>query len=88
MIFQESVCLDNGSYLMNYAGCHECGSRESIKVVNRQETNDEADEEHEELITFQRKYYTVKFLNFRVPENYVVIYLKFKQRGWSISHHI
>lgn len=37
---------------MNYAGCCQCGNRDSIKIVNRNVTND-ADEEHEELITFQ-----------------------------------
>ena len=52
-VLQESVCLDNGSYLMNYAGCKNCGDRESVRIVNRQETKD-AEEEHEELVTFQR----------------------------------
>ena len=27
---------------------------------------------------------TVKFLNFRTPENFAVIYLKFKQRGHAL----
>ena len=27
---------------------------------------------------------TVKFLNFRTPENFAVIYLKFKQRGQNL----
>ena len=27
---------------------------------------------------------TVKFLNFRTPENFAVIYLKFKQRGQTL----
>ena len=40
---------------MNYAGCCQCGNRDSVKIVNRNVTND-ADEEHEELITFQRKF--------------------------------
>ena len=31
---------------------------------------------------------TVKFLNFRMPENFGVIYLKFKQRGQSLGYFI
>ena len=30
----------------------------------------------------------VKFLNFRMPENFAVIYLKFKQRGQIIGHFV
>lgn len=37
---------------MNYAGCKNCGDRESVRIVNRQETKD-AEEEYEELVTFQ-----------------------------------
>ena len=31
---------------------------------------------------------TVKFLNFRTPENFAVIFLKFKQRGQSLGYFI
>ena len=31
-----------------------------------------------------RMMYTVKFLNFWTPENFAVIYLKFKQRGQNL----
>ena len=31
---------------------------------------------------------TVKFLNFRTPENFAVIYLKFKQRGQRLGYFI
>ena len=31
------------------------------------------------------KLYTVKFLNFRTPENFAVIYLKFKQRHQTLG---
>ena len=31
---------------------------------------------------------TAKFLNFRMPENFAVIYLKFKQRGQSLRYFI
>ena len=30
--------------------------------------------------------YTVKFLNFRTPENFDVIYLKFKKSGQTSGH--
>ena len=32
--------------------------------------------------------YTVKFLNFRTPENFAVIYLKFKQRGETLGYFV
>ena len=31
---------------------------------------------------------TVKFLNFRTPENFAVIYLKFKQRGQTFGYFV
>ena len=31
---------------------------------------------------------TVKFLNFRTPENFAAFYLKFKQRGQSLGYFI
>ena len=31
---------------------------------------------------------TVKFLNFRTPENFAVIFLKFKQRGQTLQYFI
>ena len=38
---------------MNFAGCVNCGYKEVVKIVNRQETKDEG-AEYEELITYQR----------------------------------
>ena len=32
----------------------------------------------------QYSFNTVKFLNFQTPENFAVIYLKFKQRGKNL----
>ena len=31
---------------------------------------------------------TLKFLNFRTPENYAVIYLKFKQRSQILGYFV
>ena len=31
---------------------------------------------------------TVKFLNFRTPKNFAVIYLKFKQRGQTLGYFV
>ena len=31
---------------------------------------------------------TVKFLNFGMPENFAVIYLKFEQRGQSLGYFV
>ncbi|XP_070179586.1 protein Churchill-like isoform X2 [Littorina saxatilis] len=41
------MCLETGSYLVNYAGCNECGGRD-ILIKNRIVSEDE-----DELITFQ-----------------------------------
>ena len=51
-LFQESICLDNGSYLPNFAGCSQCGEKTSVVIQNRITTEDELDEEK---ITYQRK---------------------------------
>ena len=32
--------------------------------------------------------HTVKFLNFRTPKNFAVIYLKFKQRGQTLGYFV
>ena len=32
--------------------------------------------------------FTIKFLNFRTPENFAVIYLKFKQRSQILGYFI
>ncbi|KAK7505525.1 hypothetical protein BaRGS_00003270 [Batillaria attramentaria] len=45
---RESICLENGSYLLNYAGCKNCGAR-SIEIKNRVTSDDE----EEELVTYQ-----------------------------------
>ena len=34
------------------------------------------------------KHNTVKFLNFRTPENFAVFYLKFKQRGKTLGYFV
>ncbi|KAL5008646.1 hypothetical protein ScPMuIL_014227 [Solemya velum] len=47
---RDTVCLDNGSYLMNYAGCKECKSLDVIKITNRVTSEDE---DGEEVITYQ-----------------------------------
>ena len=32
--------------------------------------------------------HTVKFLNFRMPKNFAVIYLKFKERGQTLGYFV
>ena len=39
----------------------------------------------ESVIQSKKNVFTVKFLNFRTPENIAVIYLKFKQRGQTLE---
>ena len=46
-------------------------------------------DEHNEsavALSCSTKLYTLKFLNFRTPENFAVIYLKFKQRGQTLGY--
>ncbi|ESO91955.1 hypothetical protein LOTGIDRAFT_191045 [Lottia gigantea] len=45
-----STCLDNGCYMMNYAGCSQCGDRSKPKTVCRTCVENE---EEEEVITFK-----------------------------------
>jgi hypothetical protein len=50
--FQENICLENGSYLLNFAGCSQCKKKEPIAVENR--VKDES-EDGQEAVTYQRK---------------------------------
>lgn len=43
------MCLDSGSYMLNYAGCCQCGESTSISITNRQTT----EEDGEEITTYQ-----------------------------------
>ncbi|XP_078239616.1 protein Churchill isoform X3 [Pogona vitticeps] len=45
-----NICLENGSYLMNYAGCVECKKKDFVMITNR--ATDE--EDGEEIITYDR----------------------------------
>ena len=44
------MCLETGSYLLNYAACAQCGGK-GLAIKNRVVTEDE-----DELITYQRVY--------------------------------
>lgn len=46
-----TTCMDNGSYLMNFAGCHDCGKLDVIAITNRHCTDE--DDDDEEIITYQ-----------------------------------
>ena len=50
------MCLETGAFVMNYAGCHACKQRRSIKSVNREVSEDEQDTgDYEETVTFHRQ---------------------------------
>ncbi|XP_060117355.1 protein Churchill isoform X2 [Heteronotia binoei] len=53
-----NICLDNGSYLLNYLGCIECKKRDFVMVTNR--TSEE--EDGEDIITYDRVYHAVSAL--------------------------
>ncbi|XP_064622816.1 protein Churchill-like [Lineus longissimus] len=47
---RDNICLENGSYIMNFAGCSQCKKKEPIAVENR------VKDEHEdgtESVTYQ-----------------------------------
>ncbi|XP_064600124.1 protein Churchill-like [Liolophura sinensis] len=47
---RENMCLDNGSFLRNFAGCAECRKLEIVRIENRKCTEDE---NGIELVTYQ-----------------------------------
>lgn len=46
------MCLENGSYLWNFAACKECGKKDPIVIAHRTEHEDE---EEEEFVTYKRE---------------------------------
>ncbi|KAL3875175.1 hypothetical protein ACJMK2_038217 [Sinanodonta woodiana] len=72
----DTMCLDTGSYMMNFAGCAQCQACEPIKVVNVQRTEDEDNDE--ELVTFQHVCHECEHVianheyTFRVVDEYQV----------------
>ena len=51
LLFQGTICLESGSYLLNFASCKECGRREPLKILDKV---DEEDEDGEEMVTYKR----------------------------------
>ncbi|XP_068683567.1 protein Churchill-like isoform X1 [Montipora foliosa] len=45
-----TICLESGSYLLNFASCKECGRREPLKVTDKV---DEEDDDGEEMVTYK-----------------------------------
>lgn len=45
-----TICLESGSYLLNFASCKECGRREPLKILDKV---DEEDEDGEEMVTYK-----------------------------------
>lgn len=48
------MCLESGSYLLNFACCTVCGKREPLKIT---EKSSQEDNDGEELVTYKRKCY-------------------------------
>jgi hypothetical protein len=44
--------------MLNFAGCANCGEKSSITTINRQTSEDDADEE---IITYQRNCFSYFF---------------------------
>ena len=51
LLFQGTICLESGSYLLNFSSCKECGRREPLKILDKV---DEEDEDGEEMVTYKR----------------------------------
>ena len=50
------TCLETGAFVINYAGCHACKQRSSIKSVGKEVSEDERDNgDYEETVTFHRQ---------------------------------
>ena len=49
-----TTCLDKGSYVINFKGCHACGKRDFIAEEGRVEDEDDDEEDgcYEEIITY------------------------------------
>lgn len=45
-----TICLESGSYLLNFASCKECGRREPLKITDKV---DEEDDDGEEMVTYK-----------------------------------
>ena len=54
----------------------------------RQAEREPADQREAALAEKEREVNTVKFLNFRMPENFAVMHLKFKQRGQTLRYFV
>ena len=48
------MCLESGSYLLNFACCTVCGKREPLKIT---EKSSQEDNDGEELVTYKRRCY-------------------------------
>lgn len=55
---QDSVCLDNGAYYQNFAGCAECSGIDVLQNVNREKIV----EDDQETITYEREWLLLQML--------------------------
>ena len=59
LTFQGTICLESGSYLLNFASCKECGRREPLKITDKV---DEEDDDGEEMVTYKRTYVRLSWI--------------------------
>ncbi|XP_036352235.1 protein Churchill isoform X2 [Ochotona princeps] len=50
-----NVCLENGSFLLNFTGCAVCGKRDFMLITNRSLK----EEDGEEIVTYDRVHHAV-----------------------------
>ena len=76
------MCLESGSYLLNFACCTVCGKREPLKIT---EKSSQEDNDGEELVTYKRGCYIwVNGLSIRLRhllKLYVYGLRLYKERG-------
>jgi len=45
-----TICLESGSYLLNFAACKDCGKKEPFKITDK---TSQEDDDGEELVTYK-----------------------------------
>ncbi|XP_023974209.1 protein Churchill isoform X3 [Physeter macrocephalus] len=53
-----NICLENGSFLLNFIGCAVCSKRDFMLITNKSLK----EEDGEEIVTYDRVYYAVSVM--------------------------
>ncbi|XP_027425084.1 protein Churchill isoform X2 [Zalophus californianus] len=53
-----NICLENGSFLLNFTGCAVCSKRDFMLITNKSLT----EEDGEEIVTYDRVHHAVSVM--------------------------